>query len=45
VDEKTLNARVDQSVQRSHARKRPAAEHPWRRWSGAPPQATTAPAP
>jgi len=45
VDEKTLNARVDQAVWRCGVPKRPAADHPWRRWSGASNQTTSAPLP
>jgi len=45
VDEKSLNARVDQAVQRHHAPKRPAADHPWRRWTGVPARTTSMPVP
>jgi len=36
VDEKTLNAQVDQAMQRFHSPRRPAAAHPWRCRRGVP---------
>jgi len=47
VDEKTLNARVDQAVlwRSRPASHRPSPDHPWRRWEDARPSASTSATP